>query len=252
MKSKSRIALLFLGIILVSCSKINQNNFDKIDLGMTKKQVEEIFGQSKDGKYTNGSTEVTFEYDNDIVAFKTFITKRGSEDCILVARLEGTFGMADGNGRSEIIDHKIRNYKISVSSATKYIDPDNNNEPFPLKFSCLYKIYGNYKDMSTSMFIGEILVTRIEKVFHPEEINPKDASTFASRGNKKLEYDDFKGAIEDFTKAIELKPNDTTFYQGRAISKFKLNDKNGAKTDLEKAVELGSADAQDILKKYFK
>jgi tetratricopeptide (TPR) repeat protein len=252
MKTKSRIALLFLGIILVSCSKINQKNFEKIDLGMTKNKVEEIFGQSEDGKYMHGSTEVTFEYDNNFVGFKTYITKRSSEECILVAMLEGIFGLADRNGRSEIVDYKIRDYKISVSSSTIYIDPENNNEPFSLKFSCLYKVFGKFKDLHSSLYKGEILVNRIEKVFSPEELHPKDASTFASRGNKKFHYDDFKGAIADFTKAIELKPNDTIFYQGRAISKFQLDDKTGAKIDLVKAVELGSVDAQDILNKYFK
>jgi len=237
---------------MASCSKINQNNFEKIDLGMTKNKVEEIFGQSIDGKYSSGSTEVTFEYDNDIVGFKTYITKKSSEECILVAMLECTTGMADRNGNTEIIDYKIRNYKISISASTKYIDPDNNNKPFPLKFSRLYKIYGNYKDIPSSIFVGEILVNRIEKVFSPEDLHPKNAASFASRGHKKFEYDDYKGAIADFTKAIELNPDDTIFYQGRAISKFKSNDKYGAKADLDKAVELGSKEAQYILNKYFK
>lgn len=243
--------MLSLGIILVGCSKINQNNFEKIELGMTKSKVEEVFGESNDGKYSNGSTEVTFEYDNDIVGFKTYITKRSSEECILVAMLEGTFGLANSNGSSEIIDYKIRDYKITVSATTKYIDPDNNNMTFPLKFGSLYKIYGDYKELSSSITTGEILVSRIEKVYAPEENDPKDAATFASRGNKKFQYDDFKGAIADFNKAIELKPADTNYYQGRAISKFKLNDKTGAKADLEIAVELGCIDAKEILRKYF-
>jgi tetratricopeptide (TPR) repeat protein len=49
---------------------------------------------------------------------------------------------------------------------------------------------------------------------------------------------DYKGAIEDLTKAIELSPKSSLAYNNRGLSKVKIKDLEGAVDDFTKAVEL--------------
>ncbi|MDD3593803.1 MAG: tetratricopeptide repeat protein [Candidatus Gastranaerophilales bacterium] len=49
------------------------------------------------------------------------------------------------------------------------------------------------------------------------ELNPRDSSVYFKSGNEKIETQDYKGAIEDYTKVIQLKPNnaDANVYLNR-------------------------------------
>lgn len=60
---------------------------------------------------------------------------------------------------------------------------------------------------------------------------------------------DYKGAIDDFTKAIELNPNYAGAYFYRGFCKSKSKDKEGACLDWKKAAELGSADAKVMIER---
>mgnify|MGYP003333369073 CR=1 FL=1 len=51
---------------------------------------------------------------------------------------------------------------------------------------------------------------------------------------------DFKGSIDDFTKAIEIDPNDDSSYKCRGLSKKSLKDFKGALDDFNKAIEINS------------
>lgn len=61
---------------------------------------------------------------------------------------------------------------------------------------------------------------------------------------------DYRGAIQDYSKAIEIKPDLAEAYLNRGIAKSQLGDKNGACLDLSKAGELGYADAYELIRKY--
>lgn len=69
--------------------------------------------------------------------------------------------------------------------------------------------------------------------------DPKSAEAHATKGFIKLELDDFKGAIEAYTKAIELKPTYGQAYHERAISYKKMQNEGAACADWEKASNLG-------------
>ena len=67
-----------------------------------------------------------------------------------------------------------------------------------------------------------------------------------------MNLSDNKGAIEDYTKAIELKPDYAGAYYNRAISHKNLGDKNIAIADYQKAADIyqkqgGTKDYQDAL-----
>ncbi len=70
-----------------------------------------------------------------------------------------------------------------------------------------------------------------------------DAKTFFSSGEVKFGKSDFKGAITDFTKAIELNPKLVDAYNSRAAAKFSSGDKQGALADFTKAIELNPKSA---------
>ena len=56
-------------------------------------------------------------------------------------------------------------------------------------------------------------------------------------GLSKYDSQDYKGAIADFTKAIELDPNDSEAYNNRGLSKADLQDYKGAIVDYSKATD---------------
>ena len=76
------------------------------------------------------------------------------------------------------------------------------------------------------------------------ELNPDYAYAYYNRGYVKCNLEDYKGAIADFTKAIELNPDFALAYVNRGISKENLNDLNGACADWRKAASLGDAAAK--------
>jgi tetratricopeptide (TPR) repeat protein len=62
------------------------------------------------------------------------------------------------------------------------------------------------------------------------------AEEYFKNGYEKSELNDFKGAIIDYTKAIELKlGNDAECYYKRGLLKYKLQDFRGASLDMQKA-----------------
>ncbi len=77
---------------------------------------------------------------------------------------------------------------------------------------------------------------------------PKTASEYLDRGCDKDDKKDFKGAIEDYTKAIELKPKYAEAYYNRGCAKEELGDKEGAIADLQKAADLGDMQAANWIR----
>ncbi len=69
-------------------------------------------------------------------------------------------------------------------------------------------------------------------------------------GNAKYDLEDHRGAVLDYTKAIEINTKYSKAYYYRGFTKNLLGDKNGGCLDWSKAGELGYADAYDMIKKY--
>ena len=76
------------------------------------------------------------------------------------------------------------------------------------------------------------------------EINP-NFDTYYNRGLAKAELQNYKGALADFTKAIEINPNYSNAYKNRGVSKENLGDLSGACADWKKAANLGNIDAAE-------
>lgn len=64
------------------------------------------------------------------------------------------------------------------------------------------------------------------------------AQDYVDRGLAKAQQEDFYGAINELTKAIDLNPNSIEFYSNRAIIKLIIKDYAGVITDFTKIIEL--------------
>lgn len=76
------------------------------------------------------------------------------------------------------------------------------------------------------------------KVKSSDAIVTDSAEEYYNRGNSKNSLQDYKGAIADFTKAIELDIEGASAYYGRGVAKIGLQDYEGAIADNTKAIEL--------------
>ena len=65
-----------------------------------------------------------------------------------------------------------------------------------------------------------------------------DAREYATRGKKKYESGDYKGAISDLDKAIRIDPYSSIFYAMRASYKATIKDDDGAMLDVNKAISI--------------
>jgi len=80
------------------------------------------------------------------------------------------------------------------------------------------------------------------------EIAPNFTEAYNSRGNAKNQLKDYSGAIQDYNKAIELNPNYAVAYFSRGIAKILSGQKNNGCLDLSKAGELGFALAYNAIR----
>ena len=76
------------------------------------------------------------------------------------------------------------------------------------------------------------------------------AEEYFNKGTTKAEKGDYRGAIQDYNKAIEFKPKYFEAYYNRGIAKIQLGQKDSGCLDLSKAGELGYMDAYDAIKEY--
>jgi tetratricopeptide (TPR) repeat protein len=103
--------------------------------------------------------------------------------------------------------------------------------------------------LNTPGILNRSQITENLIVYKPisEEIKVKSSATiiitdnveeYYNRGLSKNSLQDYKGAIADFTKAIEIKPEYALAYYERGLAKYFLQDYKGAIADNTKAIEL--------------
>jgi Flp pilus assembly protein TadD len=84
------------------------------------------------------------------------------------------------------------------------------------------------------------------------ELENTNLEAYFKRGVAKVMIDDFAGAIADYSKAIEINPNYSEAYYKRGLVKVLQNDKTGACEDYQTAGKLGYLVALDLVKVYCK
>ncbi|MEI8253039.1 MAG: tetratricopeptide repeat protein [bacterium] len=71
-----------------------------------------------------------------------------------------------------------------------------------------------------------------------------EASKLYDSGIKKYDSENYTGAIQDFTKAIELDSGYIDAYQERGRVRYDLGDYTGAVQDYDKVIELDKKDGE--------
>jgi tetratricopeptide (TPR) repeat protein len=80
------------------------------------------------------------------------------------------------------------------------------------------------------------------------EIRPQFAAAYNNRGNSKADLGDNRGAIVDYTKGIEFDPQYADAYYNRGISMIKLDQLDSGCLDFSKAGELGYPNAYEAIR----
>lgn len=74
------------------------------------------------------------------------------------------------------------------------------------------------------------------------DFNPNNYMAYTNRGTSKANLKDYQGALSDLTKAIEINPYIAEAYKTRGAMKGMLSDFSGAVADASKAIELNPND----------
>jgi tetratricopeptide (TPR) repeat protein len=81
------------------------------------------------------------------------------------------------------------------------------------------------------------------------EINPTYSKAYNNRGSAKGSLSDFKNALEDFDKAVQYDTLNVDAYFNRALVKAKLNDIKGALKDFNRSIVLNPGDGNYYAKR---
>ena len=79
------------------------------------------------------------------------------------------------------------------------------------------------------------------------EINQNYSSLYYNRGTALLNISDFEKAIKDFDKAIELESHISEYYDGRATAKRDSGNKKGAIEDFTESIKLNPENSSTII-----
>jgi tetratricopeptide (TPR) repeat protein len=83
----------------------------------------------------------------------------------------------------------------------------------------------------------------IEDFSEAIETNPNHAKLYAYRSSARNESGDTQGAIEDFNQAIKIEPNNSSYYAARGKIRNESGDKKGAIEDFSKAIKIEPSEA---------
>ncbi|WP_166482214.1 tetratricopeptide repeat protein [Scytonema sp. UIC 10036] len=79
--------------------------------------------------------------------------------------------------------------------------------------------------------------------------NPKSSVEFVNRGRDRFQRKDYKGAVEDFDRAIILNPNDANAYYHRGLLLHELGDNLNAVLNFDRALQLNPRYADAYLRR---
>ena len=97
------------------------------------------------------------------------------------------------------------------------------------------------KDGVTDSIVWTLLIK--PHIVYSSETVSDSAAAYYKKGTENFYSEDYKGAIEDYSKAIEFNPNYMAAYTNRGISKGESGDYKGAIVDYDKVISLDPDDA---------
>jgi tetratricopeptide (TPR) repeat protein len=164
-----------------------------------------------------------------------------------------------------LVKYNIRDYEGALEDLAKVIENEPSN---PLAFNLrgmvkynLDDIPGAIEDYSRAI---EIYTTSKEDVrikIHaqrgniiesPEKPkpNPDLAVPYYNRALARNAREDFAGAIEDYTSALQNDPEMISSYYNRGLARYHNGDRAGACSDWQSAIEAGLTQAELLIRDY--
>ncbi len=107
----------------------------------------------------------------------------------------------------------------------------------------------DYYNMGNAKFKLQDYLGAIDDYTCAIEINSDYLDCLIMRGNSRDSIEYYNGAISDYTKAIELNPKNADYYFYRGSSKEKLQHNNGAINDFTTAIEINPNNANYYYKR---
>ncbi|WP_320674899.1 tetratricopeptide repeat protein [Prochlorococcus sp. MIT 1341] len=124
----------------------------------------------------------------------------------------------------------LNDYPGALTDANKAVDIN------PDKHFC----YINRASIHVSLKNKDLVKEDVNKAM---SIGVKYGSTYSYLGNILDEHEDFKGAIDAYTKAIEMDSEDDMNFYWRGICKYKLGDYEGSISDFMDSIDLEDTDS---------
>ncbi|MGI9034796.1 MAG: TonB family protein [Pyrinomonadaceae bacterium] len=140
--------------------------------------------------------------------------------------------------KSEIVKATLTPSPAPISTPTPTPSPTPPDYTFYQKQADAHMVKGEY----------DSAVAAYSKVI---EMNPKNASSYISRGLSYYNKKSYNLAVSDYNKGIELSPNESIAYFNRGGAYEKLGNNQKAVADYQKAVELDASneEAKNALKR---
>ncbi|MBP5973329.1 tetratricopeptide repeat protein, partial [Brasilonema sp. CT11] len=156
--------------------------------------------------------------------------------------------------------------KVAVPSSSQYLDPDLVLKQEGKNYPVLTTVHGieapgkPYKKASiaTAAKVEDFLTQGKHKYDHQEykgaikdytqalQIDPNNANTYGRRGDARAKLKDYQGAIEDYTQALRIDSNSAISainYRERGNVRYDLGDKQGAMEDYTQALRINPNNA---------
>lgn len=80
------------------------------------------------------------------------------------------------------------------------------------------------------------------------ELDPKNLDAYAARGYARRMLGDYPESLQDYEKVIEMDPKNANAYAGRGLTKIKSGDKENGCKDLTTAKDMGYPRGADLIK----
>jgi tetratricopeptide (TPR) repeat protein len=170
------------------------------------------------------------DYNTAIVYFTKAIEilqKPKTNDAVLVDTTD--YGYDNYLGRA-FSKYKLKDFVGANSDLDKFVELSDDKANAYRQIALHYQY--SFKEINDS----ENAIKYLTKAIN---LNPNNVFYIDSRAELRFDLKDYKGAIEDYSKAILLEPKGNYYYY-RGLSKFYLSDYRGAISDYTKAILIDS------------
>lgn len=157
-------------------------------------------------------------------------------------RLDPEYSSSYHNSRAIILSRMGR-LEQALQAANQAIEESPNVDTSYVTRSIIHRRMGNSQtaiddaskaiSIATSVYKSNAMKSKVANSSKPDL-----DFAYVSRGNARAQLQDYQGAIDDFTQAINLSQEGGQGYYGRGGAKKALGDLQGAISDFEKAAEI--------------